>query len=284
MYTEHSEYRDKYDEYSEEIKIDYTQLFENLPKEEINKIKLQGSSVMRQATYSLGQFINLQYLEISETQNSAVINEICESVKSCKLLNEVNLHTKGFTDVLLRVDNTIKIRLTTTIQKPEEIEKFTTNLQKKQTKPNINSLNLNCIHNLYIEGRSLGALMVCLPGIQVLDLWRCGIGADILSEVSDVISREEETRLDIKQLHVLLGSNKIKGGGYSMQQILNHTPSLHTLDLFKCFINDDDVNKLAESNTCTHLDIHDNRYDSGVLEITKRSSRHQTSTGSSLDQ
>ena len=69
----------------EDSNMNYTQLFENLPKENINKIKLQGSSVMREATHSLGQFINLHYLEISKTPDSAIINEICESVKSCKL-------------------------------------------------------------------------------------------------------------------------------------------------------------------------------------------------------
>ena len=192
---EESEYRDDNIEYSDEIKMDYTQLFENLPKEKINKIKLQGSSVMRQATHSLGQFINLQYLEISGTPDSAIINEICESVKSCKLLNEVNLHTQDFPDVLLTLDNTIKINLTTTIQYPGEIEKFVNNLQKKQTKPNISTLNLsryNLYDNLYIEGRSLGGLMVCLPGLQVLDLGDCRIRADTLREMSDVIRREEE--------------------------------------------------------------------------------------------
>ena len=241
-----------HDKYSN---MNYTQLFENLPKENINKIKLQGSSVMRQATHILGQFINLQYLEISEAPDSAIINEICESVKSCKLLNEVNLHTEGFPDVLLTLDNTIKINLTTTIQKPGEIEKFITNLQKKQTKPNISTLNLSGRYILYGEGRSLGGLMVCLPGIQVLDLGKCEIGADTLREMSDVISREEETRLDIKQL-ILENkgyTKELRGGGVYLQQILNHTPSLHTLDLYRCRINDDDVNKLAESNTCKHI-------------------------------
>ena len=232
--------------------MNYTQLFENLPKEKINKIKLQGSSVMRQTTHSLGQFINLQYLEISGTRDSAIINEICESVKSCKLLNEVNLHTEGFPDVLLTLDNTIKINLTVSVRREEvpvqeEIDKFVNKLQQKQTKPNISTLNLGG----YIEGRSLGGLMVCLPGIQVLDLEGCLIRADTLREMSDVI-RREETRLDIKQL--ILGNNYyIQGGGVYLQQILNHTPSLHTLDLYRCYINDDDVNKLAESNTCKHI-------------------------------
>ena len=237
--------------YSDEIKMDHTQLFENLPKENINKIKLQGSSVMRQATHSLGQFINLQYLEISKTPDSAIINEICESVKSCKLLNEINLHTQDFPDVLLTLDNTIKINLTVSVRKVEEIDKFVNNLQQKQTKPNISTLNLRS-NGLYIEGRSLGGLMVCLPGIQVLDLGRCGIMADTLREMSDVIRREEETRLDIKQL-ILDNNYYIQGGGVYLQQILNHTPSLHTLDLYNCNINDEDVNKLAESNTCKHI-------------------------------
>ena len=250
----------------EDTNRNYTQLFENLPKENINKIKLQGSSVMRQATHSLGQFINLQYLEISETPDSfmnlqylkisetsesvIILNEMCESVKSCKLLNEVNLHTEGFPDVLLTLDNTIKINLTTTIQKPKEIEKFFTNLQKQQTKPNISTLKLSGDY-LYREGRSLGGLMLCLPGMQVLNLGRCGIKADTLREMSDVIRREEETRLDIKQL--ILDDDNLHGGGVYLQQILNHTPSLHTLDLYNCGVNDDDVNKLAESNTCKHI-------------------------------
>ena len=235
----------------DESNIKYTQLFENLPKEKINKIKLQGSSVMRQTTRSLGQFINLQYLEISRTPDSAIINEICESVKSCKLLNEINLHTEGFPDVLLTLDNTIKINLTVSVREEEEIDKFVNKLQQKQTKPNISTLNLSGRYGLNIEGRSLGGLMVCLPGIQVLDLGECGIEADTLRGMSDVIRREEETRLDIKQL--LLYNNNLHGGGVYLQQILNHTPSLHTLDLYRCEMNDDDVNKLAESNTCKHI-------------------------------
>ena len=235
----------------DESNMNYTQLFENLPKENINKIKLQGSSVMREATHSLGQFINLHYLEISKTPDSAIINEICESVKSCKLLNEVNLHTEGFPDVLLTLDNTIKINLTVSVTEEEEIDKFVNNLQQKQTKPNISTLYLRNNDDLYREGRPLGGLMVCLPGIQVLELGGCDIGADILREMSDVIRREEETRLDIKQ--IILANNDIEGDGVYLQQILNHTPSLHTLDLYRCYINDDDVNKLAESNTCKHI-------------------------------
>ena len=240
------------DKYSNMI---YKQLFENLPKENINKIKLQGSSVMRQTTQSLGQFINLQYLEISRTPESAIINEIGESVKSCKLLNEVNLHTRGFPDVLLTLDNTIKINLTVSVNKVGEIDKFVNKLQQKQTKPNISTLNLSDNDNLYREGRSLGGLIVCLPGIQVLDLGGCFIEVDALREMSDVIRREEETRLDIKQL-VLENKGyrkELRGGGVYLQQILNHTPSLHTLDLDDRGINDDDVNKLSESNTCKHI-------------------------------
>ena len=231
----------------EDSNMNYTQMFDNLPKENINKIKLQGSSVMREATHSLGQFINLQYLEISKTPDSAIINEICESVKSCKLLNEVNLHTEGFPDVLLTLDNTIKINLTVSVTEVEEIDKFVNKLQQKQTKPNISTLDLRG----YTEGRPMGGLMVCLPGIQVLDLGGCKMRADTLREMSDVIRREEETRLDIKQL--ILYKNNLQGGGVYLQQILNHTPSLHTLDLYECNINDDDVNKLAESNTCKHI-------------------------------
>ena len=164
----------------------------------------------------------------------------------------MNLHTEGFPDVLLTLDNTIKINLTVSVREIEEIDKFVNNLQQKQTKPNISTLNLSSNCDLYGEGRSLGGLMVCLPGIQVLDLEGCDIMADTLRGMSDVIRREEETRLDIKQL--ILGYNEsIQGGGVYLQQILNHTPSLHTLDLCMCIINDDDVNKLAESNTCKHI-------------------------------
>ena len=247
--------------------INYTQLFENLPKENINKIKLQGSSVMRQTTSRLGQLINLEYLQISETPDSAIINEICESVKSCKLLYEINLHTEGFPDVLLTLDNTIKINQTVSVTEVEEIDKFVNNLQQKQTKPNISTLNLSVNYRLDREGRFLGGLMVCLPGIQVLDLGGCKMTADTLREMSDVIRREEETRLDIKQLilgyytetmvfsrdNKPLGHSNLQGGGVYLQQILKHTPSLHTLDLCYCCMDDDDVNKLAESNTCKQL-------------------------------
>ena len=234
-----------------------TQLFENLPKENINKIRLQGSSVMRQATHSLGEFINLQYIEIAETPDPAIINEICESVKTCKLLNEVNLHTEGFPDMLLTLDNTIKINLTVYVTEVEEIDKFVYNLQQKQTKPNIRALKLRSYYNFRTVGRPLGALMVCLPGIQVLNLGDCGIEADTLREMSDVIRGEEDTRLDIKQLLLgykeLVATKTLLGGGVYLQQLLNRTPSLHTLDLDNCNMDDDDVKKLAESNTCKHL-------------------------------
>ena len=253
--------------------IDFKQLFENLPKEKVNKIKLQGSSVMRQTTNNLGLFMNLQYLEISGKPNSEIINKIGESVKPCKLLNDVNVQTKGFPDVLLTLDNTIKINLTTTIQKPGEIEKFITHLQKKQTKPNISTLNLLCNYNPYIEGRCLGGLMVCFPGIQVLELGKCVIKADTLREMSEMIRREEETRLDIKQLilGIKYNINNLQGGGVYLQQILNHTPSLHTLDMYGCKMNDDDVNELAESNTCKHI----NRLRLDTYNIKQRDSiRH----------
>ena len=233
--------------------LNYTQLFENLPKENINKIKLRGSSAMRQATHSLGQFINLQYLEISETCDSAIINEICESVKACKLINEINLHTEGFPGVLLTLDNTIKINLTVYVRKIEEIYKFVNNLQQKQTKPNISTLNLSDYYHLYRNGRILGGLMVCLPGIQLLDMGSCWLTADTLKEMSTMIRRKAS--LDNKQL--ILGSKAydqaLDGGGVYLQQILNHTPSLHTLDLDNCRMKGDDVNKLAESNACKHI-------------------------------
>ena len=242
----------------EDSNMNYAQLFENLPKEKINKIKLQGSAFMRQTTHTLGQFINLHYLEISGTPDSAIINEICESVKSCKLLNEVNLHTEGFPDVLLTLDSTIKINLTVSVTEEEEIDKFVNNLQQKETKPNISTLNLRRSNNLYIEGRSLGGLMVCLPGIQVLDLGRCRIEAGTLRGMAEVISSEEGTILDIKQLilgnkDIFINTNNLQGGGVYLQQILNHTPSLQTLYLYGCGMYDDDVNKLAESNTCKHI-------------------------------
>ena len=241
--------------------MDFKQLVECLPKGNINKVKLQGSVVLDQLSVGLGQFKNLQHLEISAQKMAnkrGIINKMCRSTKSCKLLNEVNLHTEGFPAVLLTLDNTIKINLTTTIQKPGEIEKFITNLQKKQTKPNISTLKLllkppktetDC-YNPKSEVKSVGGLMVCLPGIQVLDLEECAIEADALMGMAEVI-RREETRLDIKQL--ILYNDYIQGGGVYLQQILNHTPSLHTLDLYSCNINDDDVNKLAESNTCKHI-------------------------------
>ena len=239
--------------------MDFKQLFECLPKENINIVKLKGSVILDQIDDKLREFKNLQHLEMSSqtmANKRGIINKMCRSTKSCKSLNEVNLHTEGFPAVLLTLDNTIKINLTTTIQKSGEIEKFITNLQKKQTKPNISTLNLRDNDRLYIEGRILGELMVCLPGIQVLDLGDCRIRADTLREMSDVIRREGETRLDIKQL--ILDNkegykNNLQGGGVYLQQILNHTPSLHTLDLYYCGINDDDLNKLAESNTCKHI-------------------------------
>ena len=250
---EYSEYSNEQNGYWGKIKMNYTELFENLPKENINEIKLQGSSVIAQATHSLRQFTNLQYLEISKTPECAMINEICESVKSCKLLNEVNLHTEGFPAMLPTSENTIKINLAVAIKKVEDIDTFVNNLQKKYTKPNISTLNLSLSGNYKRTkaGRLLGGMMVCLPEIQQLDLGRCRITADTLREMSDVIRREEETRLDIKQL--ILHHNYLPRGGVYLQQILSYTPSLHTLDLYYCDMNDSDVNKLAESNTCKHI-------------------------------
>ena len=249
--------------------MDFKQLFECLPKENINIVKLKGSVILDQIDDKLREFKNLQHLEMSSqtmANKRGIINKMCRSTKSCKLLNEVNLHAEGFPAVLLTLDNTIKINLTTSIKKSGEIEKFITNLQKKQSKPNISTLNLSS-NILYREGRSLGGLMECLPGIQVLNLVGCEIRADTLREMSDVIRREEETRLDMKQLilghkdikQLILGKidktyiKDIEGCGVYLQQILNHTPSLHTLDLYMCNINDDDVNKLAESSTCKHI-------------------------------
>ena len=241
---------------------DFKQLFENLPTENVNKIKLQGSVILDQLSIGLGHFNNLQHLEMSahEMANKrGIINKLCRSTKACKLLNEVNLHAEGFPDVIQKLENTIKINLTVTVKKPEELDKFVINLKKKHIKPNISTLKLQGkklkrgfnLNKLSVSGSSVGELMVCLSGLQVLDLGRCRIEADTLREMSDVIRIEEETRLDIKQL--ILENNPIQGGCVYLQQILNHTPSLLTLDLYDCIINDDDVNKLAESNTCKHI-------------------------------
>ena len=240
--------------------MDYKQLVECLPKGNINKVKLQGSVVLDQLSVGLGQFNNLQHLEMSahEMANKrGIINKLCRSTKACKLLNEVNLHAEGFPDVIQKLENTIKINLTVTIKKTQEIDKFVNNLKKKHIKPNISTLKLQGkklkrgLNKISVSGTSVGEMMVCLPGLQVLDLGECKIETDTLREMSDVIRREEETRLDIKQL--ILENNPIQGGCVYLQQILNHTPSLLTLDLYDCIINDDDVNKLAESNTCKHI-------------------------------
>ena len=117
--------------------MDFKQLFECLPKENINIVKLKGSVILDQIDDKLREFKNLQHLEISSqtmANKRGIINKMCRSTKSCKSLNEVNLDTEGFPAVLLTLDNTIKINLTTTIKKVEEIEKFVNNLQQKQTK------------------------------------------------------------------------------------------------------------------------------------------------------
>ena len=237
--------------------MDYKQLFEGLRTENINNVKLTGSEVLNLIHNHLKQFINLQYLEISAQgmgNKRGIINKICRSIKSCKSLSEVNLHTEGVPDVLLTLDDTVKINLTMTI-KASEITKFVTNMEKHKTKPNISTLNIHGYYRRKTAGSALGEMMVCLPGIQVLNMRECEMNKDTLREMSDVIRREEETRLDIKELilgHKVLYCN-LQGGGVYLQQILNHTPSLHTLDLYRCYINDDDVNKLAESNTCKHI-------------------------------
>ena len=246
--------------------MDFKQLVECLPKENINKVKLQGSVVLDQLSTGFGQFKNLQHLEVSaqEMDNKrGIINKLCRSTKSCKLLNEVNLQAEEFPDVIQKLENKIKINLTVTVKKTEELDKFVIKLKMKQAKPNISTLNLlvkerkTSQNKLFVSGSSVGELMVCLSGIQVLNLGGGGgMTADTLREMSDVIKRDKETRLDIKQL--ILGNKdwfrqNLQGGGVYLQQILNHTPSLHTLDLYNCEMNDDDVNKLAESNTCKHI-------------------------------
>ena len=197
--------------------MDFKQLFENLPTENVDKIELKGSVVLDQIKHGLGQFTNLQYLEISASEKAKqreIVNKICKSVKSCKLLNEVNLDAEGFPNVIQKLENTIKINLAVTIKKTQEIDTFVTNLKKKQTKPNISTLILlgkkgwTSQNKLSVSGNSVAELLVCLQGIQVLDLGRCFIEADTLREMSDVIRREEETRLDIKQL--ILGYKDIK--------------------------------------------------------------------------
>ena len=237
--------------------MDYKQLFEGLKTENIINVKLTGSKVLEHTSDHLKQFTNLQYLEISAramANKCGIINQICRSIKPCKLLSEVNLHTEGCPDVLLTLDNTIKLNLTMAIE-ASEIKKIVTKLEKQKTKPNVSTLHVNLCgnYNRKTTGTSLGEMMVCLPGIQVLDLGRCKITADTLREMSDVIRGEEETRLDIKQL--LLGYNILQGGGVYLQQILNNTPSLHTLDLCDCYMNDDDVNNLTKSDTCKDINM-----------------------------
>ena len=247
LHNEYSEYGD------ENSNLDFKQLFEHLPKEKIISIKLQGSSVIKHSTNSLGQFVNLQFLELSE---SALVNELCKAVKPCKLLNQVNLNTKGLPSELLSLDNKIKLNLTVSIERQDEIhvEKFIKKMKHKKTTPNISTLNLRV--NLKSAGEIIGKLMVCLPGIEVLDLRGCKINASTLEKMSSVI-RRKNTRLEIK--HLLLGNenlhniNTIPGDGLYLQQILDHTPSLHTLDMYKYVIKDKDVENLTQSNTCEHI-------------------------------
>ena len=251
--------------------MDFKQLFEKLPKNNIKKIKLQGSNVKSQTSTTLWKFKSLHYLEITAFPEYPEINKIFESLKACKLLNDLCLQVHGFPAVLPMLDDNVKLNLTITKCNKEDTDTFVDNLEKNQAstssiqpveqpvrRPNISTLNLSG-NNLYAAGLSLGSLMVCLPGIQVLDLGCCRIEADILREMSDVI-RRDKTRLDIKQL--ILGNkdiysnnnnNNLCGCGVYLQQILDHTASLHTLDLYRCEMFDDDINKLAESNTCKNI-------------------------------
>ena len=239
-------------------KMCFKELFENLPKEKISKVKLQGSGVVKQATDNLQRFINLQYLEISATTDSAIINE---SVRSCRLLNELNLHAEGFSYGLEKIRNAIKVNLTIFIKETNEIERFVTRLKKKPTKPNVNTLKL-CGNNLNSAVSSLGSLLLCLPRIQVLDVEKCGMTAHTLGEISDELTKEGGTKLDIKEL--ILYANYLQNCGVYLQLILNHTPSLHTLNLYECYMNDDDVNNLAKSTACTHIKMI--RFSNGCLQ------------------
>ena len=188
----------------------FKELFEYLPKEKIDKVNLQGSGVVKQATDNLQRFINLQYLEISATTDSAIINEIRESVRSCKLLNELNLHAECFSYGLEKIRNAIKINLTIFIKETDEIERFVTRLKKKPTKPKVNTLKL-CGNNLNSAVSSLGSLLLCLPQIQVLDVEKCGMTAHTLREISDELTKEGGTKLDIKEL--ILYANYLQNCG-----------------------------------------------------------------------
>ena len=239
--------------------IDYQQLFEWLPTDSMNKIEIKGHALLDQIGYRLERFENLQNLKISVqqmTNESEISNKIYRCAKSCKSLEEINLTTEGFPSVLMTLDDSVKINLTTLIQKQEEIDQFVKELQKKQTKPNIRTLKLlskcpvtGCDYNNAIS--SFGSLLLCLPGIHALDLEDCEITEDTLYKVATGIIRNEGAKLDIKQL--MLNSNNLKNGGVYLKQILNRTPSLDTLDLCYSDMTDYDFEKLAESNTCKRI-------------------------------
>ena len=80
-----------------ESSFDFQLFFMYLPETKLTKVKLKGKCVLSQIKRSLGRFVNLQQLDILETVHDvAILNEICESVKACKELNEINLHVKVF--------------------------------------------------------------------------------------------------------------------------------------------------------------------------------------------
>ena len=248
------------DQFNHEKKFyDIQKFLQCLPKESLTQLNICGIAVIRQGDGVLGLFKNLKFLSVSpcleERIEPTVLDKICESVRQCKMLIQMNMQISNFPESLLSLQAEIRLHIEIYVPGEEtvvkdEINTFAQLVKTKQHKPGIEVLNLK--HNkLNSSGGAVGDLLVCLPGIEYLLLWFCEITADSLNELAAVVDKEKDVKLDLLQL--TLGHNKITGGGCYLGNILKHTPHLFELDLYDCKLNDDDIVKMDPENTCVNV-------------------------------
>ena len=248
------------DKFNHKKKIyDIQKFLQCLPKESLTRIYLHGIAVIRQGAGVLGLFKNLNFLSISPCDNErmepTVSDQICESVRLCKRLSQMNIEINNFAESLLSIQAEISLDIEIYVHGEEtvvkdEINTFAQLVKTKQHKPSIRRLNLEQ-NKLSTSGGAVGDLLVCLPGIEYLGLWWCEMTADALKELAAVVDKEKDVKLGLLQL--TLGHNKIKGGGCYLGNILKHTPHLLSLDLYDCKLNDDDIVNMDPENTCVNV-------------------------------
>ena len=247
-------------QFNHEKKIyDIPKFLQCLPKESLTRIYLYGIAVIKQGAGVLELFKNLNFLSISlcdyERMEPTVLDQICESVRLCKRLSQMNMEINNFPESLLSIQAEISLDIEIYVHGEEtvvkdEINTFAQLVKTKQHKPSMRHLNLKQ-NKLSTSGGAVGDLLVCLPGIEYLGLWWCEMTADALKELAAVVDKEKDVKLGLLQL--TLGHNKITGGGCYLGNILKHTPHLLSLDLYDCKLNDDDIVNMDPENTCVNV-------------------------------